>query len=169
MKKMMMIAMLCCTAATGFAQFQYTTKDNPPLKNNGERVYVTPAFDDKYRVVSDSPCYMYKRHGIVVLECPGVVFIPETGDNCEGPTGVALQDNGTFRIENTNVCTGGHSTETFKVNYEMPAGATPVYPASPHTPLVQGAPCYEYATKSGLVVMECPGLIFPAERKKTME
>ncbi len=57
MKTTILVSLLCLGSLCGFAQFQYTTKDHPILKEN-VRIPVTPAFDGPYTVVSDTPCYM---------------------------------------------------------------------------------------------------------------
>jgi len=55
----------------------------------------------------------------------------------------------------------------------MPAGATAAWPKSEYVSKVnpQCAPCYTYTRKSGLAVMECPGLWFvPTETvEKTVD
>ncbi len=163
MKKILAISLLCIGSLSGYAQTEYTTKNPPPLINNGPRVNVTPAFDEPFKVVSDNPCYMYEKHGLVVLECPGVLFTPEGGTLDQGvPTAVSLQDDGSINVQSSNSYTGNYP----KINIDVPANATPVYPKGDYTPLVQGPPCYEYTTKNGLVVMECPGLLFPPDHKE---
>ena len=163
MKTTIIISLLCLGAMTSFAQNEYTTKDTPPLINNGPRVYVTPAFDVPYKVVSDNPCYMYKKHGLVVLECPGILFIPQ-GVTTDVPSTVSVEGDGTITVQSSSTYTGNYP-KTYKVDFTVPANATPVYPKGPYTPLVQGPPCYEYTTPKGLVVMECPGAWFPPEHK----
>ena len=157
MKTTIFISLFCLGAMSGFAQeHRYTTKDLPPLVNNGPRVYVDPAFDGPYKVVSDNPCYVYKKHGLVVLECPGILFEPE-GVKTHTTSTVSVQDDGTINVQSSDTYTGNYP-KTYKVDFTVPANATPVYPKGQYTPLVQGAPCYEYTTPKGLVVMECPGL-----------
>lgn len=48
---------------------------------------------------------------------------------------------------------------------DMPASAAPAWPSSPYISKVDPhcAPCYTYTRKSGIEVMECPGLWFPPE------
>jgi hypothetical protein len=47
----------------------------------------------------------------------------------------------------------------------MPAGATPVWPKGAYTPTQDAScpPCYEYTSKHGVRIMECPYLQFPPE------
>ncbi len=56
---------------------------------------------------------------------------------------------------------------------DMPATAAPTWPSSPYISKVDPhcAPCYTYTRKSGLEVMECPGLWFPPEdaNKETID
>ena len=49
---------------------------------------------------------------------------------------------------------------------DMPANAKMVFPKTAYTPVQDPScpPCYEYTTKKGLKVMECPFLWFPPER-----
>lgn len=54
----------------------------------------------------------------------------------------------------------------------MPAHAARVWPKSAYIPIGEPAscpPCYEYKTKHGLVVMECPFLWFPPENEPSAE
>jgi len=48
---------------------------------------------------------------------------------------------------------------------DMPANAKLVFPKAAYTPVQDPScpPCYEYTTKRGLKVMECPFLWFPPE------
>ena len=163
MKTTIIISLLCIGSVSSFAQHQYTTKDVPPLVNNGPKVMVTPAFDGNYKVVTDEPCYMYKKHGLVVLECPGIWFEPETKQTDE-PTAMNVNTDGTITVQSSGSYTGNYP-KTYNVNFSVPAHATPVYPTGEYTSLVPGAPCYQYTTKKGLVVMECPGAWFPPENK----
>ncbi|MCW3121503.1 MAG: hypothetical protein JWQ38_995 [Flavipsychrobacter sp.] len=153
MKTTILISLLCLGSLAGNAQtqFQYSTKDNPPLVNNGKRIPVNPAFDAPFKVVSDTPCYMYKKNGLVVVDCPGVWFTPQTVTNED----INVQSQGTYM---------GNYPES-KVEAPIPANAVPVYPKGAYTPLTDGAPCYQYKTKKGLQVMECHGLWFPPESK----
>lgn len=79
MKTTLLLAMLSLASLSGFAQ---NTIDNktPNLKNNGKAVFVRPTFDRPYRVLFNPPCIEYKKHGVVVMECPGIMMAPESGD-----------------------------------------------------------------------------------------
>ncbi len=55
-----------------------------------------------------------------------------------------------------------------KKDPNMPKGAVPVWPKSDYTQLQDPScpPCYKYKSKkTGLMIMECPYLWFPAEHK----
>lgn len=48
----------------------------PLLKNDGTKIWLRPAYDEAYTIVQDPPCYIYKRHNLPVMECPGIKFEP---------------------------------------------------------------------------------------------
>jgi hypothetical protein len=78
MKTRLLIALM---AMTSFCTYAQTTENKTPeLKNNGPEVFVRPHFDRPFKVLFDPPCIEYKRHGLVVLECPGIMMAPESGD-----------------------------------------------------------------------------------------
>lgn len=79
MKTTLMLAIFSLATAACFAQ---NTSDNTTLqlKNNGPKVFVRPNFDRPFRVLFNPPCVEYKRHGLVVMECPGILMAPESGD-----------------------------------------------------------------------------------------
>ena len=169
MKTSLLISFLCLASMSGYAQYQYSTKNLPPLKNDGKRVAVTPAFDQPYTVVSEPAVYVYKRKdGLVVMECPGILFAPEHGtatvaENSSYQTTLDVTgDNTNVRSENTYMGNYPGSTARYIIHTVIPANAVPAYPSTPYTQL-QDPPCYQYTTKRGLVVMECHGLRFPPE------
>jgi hypothetical protein len=177
MKTTLLILFLSMGWMSSHAQFeyQYTTNDKPPLKNDGKRIPVSPAFSEPYTVVSDPACYMYKtQKGLPVLECPGVLFTssdapvlsavnPElqkenslSGDNANAGV-ISLRDSRSF--------TGNYPKACRRAPH-MPANAVPAWPESHYTPLQDPAcpPCYKYKSKkSGITIMECPYGNFPSE------
>ncbi len=159
MKTTLIISLLCLASLGSYAQTEYTTKNLPPLVNNGKAIPVTPAFDEPFTVVTDNPCYAYKRHGLVVLECPGVWFTPEK-KTIQETTVTVVKPNGEIRVQTEGTYMGYYPK--LKSDPDMPANAVPAYPTSPYIPLYD-PPCYTYKTKSGLEVMECHGLLFPPE------
>lgn len=142
-------------------QFEYTTKDNPPLVNNGKAIPVAPAFDAPFKVVSDTPCYMYKKNGVVVVNCPGVWFPPEVNDKSQNrQTRDDINENIDIQTSGSYL---GYYPQSRNIDVKVPENATPAYPSGAYTPLTNEAPCYTYKTKKGLEVMECHGLWFPPE------
>ena len=104
-----------------------------------------------------APCYTYTtKHGLSVMECPGLWFLPENG-------------TATQTAENLNVYTGntytGNYSKTCKRDPNMPVGAVPAWPTSPYvsTQAPECAPCYTYTSKHGIEIMECPFLYFLPE------
>jgi hypothetical protein len=159
MKNTLIISLLCIFSVAANAQYKYTTNDNPPLVNNGKAIPVTPAFSVPYKVMSNPACYMYKKHGLVVLECPGVWFEPEKEVVQSAARRNGWQTNGNMNVEYESNYTGRYP-QNLKPDPEMPANAVPVWPESSATPTLN-PPCYKYKTKKGLEVMECHGLLFP--------
>ncbi len=164
MKTTILVSLLCLGSLCSFAQFQYTTKDHPILKEN-VRIPVTPAFDGPYTVVSDTPCYMYIRHGLYVLDCPGIYFPPEkTAD--EDNIAAYVPATGEITVQGEKTYSGYYPGQTaLRRDPDMPANAVPAWPSTPYIPLYD-PPCYRYVDKHGLSVMECHGLQFPPEDKK---
>ncbi len=159
MKTTIIISLLSLVSIGGYAQSQYTTKDIPPLENNGKIVLVTPVFDKPFTVVSDPACYMYKRHGVVVLECPGVVFTPEKIVREQNYVH-AIQPNGNIWIESESAYSGNYPAP--RPDPDMPANAVPAKPSVPYVPSLD-PPCYKYTDNHGREVMECHVLTFPPE------
>ena len=117
------------------------------------------------------PCYTYtSKYGTDIMECPFVTFFPKqesrvAADNTVHPA----EDN---MVNGMNVIAErsytGEYPKSCKLDPHMPANAKPSWPESAYVSLVapQCAPCYTYTNKNGLVIMECPGLIFLPENKK---
>ncbi len=166
MKTMMMISLLCLAALTCFAQTRYTTNDHPTLKNNGQRIVVTPAFSEPFTIISEPACYMYKRHGLVVLECPGVLFTsPASLASTESQAPPFVTTDNITTTERSRSFTGNYPTRTNNVNIflnpaRIPSNAVPAWPSTPYVEL-SDPPCYRYTNKRGLKIMECPGLRLP--------
>jgi len=185
MKTTVLISLLCLAAVSSNAQyeFQYSTKDHPPLKADAKPIPVRPAFDGPYTVVTDTPCTMYKRHdGLYIVNCPGIYFPPE-----KEPVGVAVNPKpasqqtdeetatGGIRVERENAYSGYlPDRQTFcradlnycRVDPQMPANAVPAWPKNTSYIMLQDPPCYEYINKHGLKIMECHGLRFPPEHDR---
>ena len=164
MKTTILVSLLCLSSLCGSAQFQYTTKDHPILRQ-GERIPVTPAFDGAFTVVTDTPCYMYiSKHGLYVVDCPGVWFPPEKRTADEG-VAVYQPATGDITVQGEKSYSGYYPGKTaLRRDPEMPANAVPAYPTSPYIPLYD-PPCYRYIDKKGVSVMECHGLQFLPDKK----
>jgi len=80
MKATLILALLTFASVTGYCQTATDNNTTPELKNNGKEVFVRPNFDRPFKVLFNPPCIEYKRHGVVVMECPGIMMAPETGD-----------------------------------------------------------------------------------------
>jgi hypothetical protein len=174
MKTIIIISLLCIASMSSYAQYKYTTNDHPKLKT-GEVIPLTPAFNEPYTVTSEPACFMYKRpSGVVVMECPGVVFGPEqqvaaslynqpgnnvTTENIDVNNSRAYTGN--YPTVNNPVLSNYSNTYTIK-NARIPANAVPAYPTTPYIQL-QNPPCYKYTKRNGLKIMECNGVIFPPE------
>jgi hypothetical protein len=79
MKTTIVVALLTLISFGGYAQNHPDAKA-PELKNNGAAVFVRPNFDRPFKVLFNPPCMEYKRHGLVVMECPGIMMAPENGE-----------------------------------------------------------------------------------------
>ena len=108
-----------------------------------------------------APCYTYTtKRGLKVMECPGLYFKPE------GKTQAAVDpSNNEVNIQTPRAYTGNYP-KVCKRDPDMPAHAVPVWPKTEYIPTQdpECAPCYEYTSKHGVAVMECPFLYFPAEK-----
>ena len=99
------------------------------------------------------PCYQYRGiHGTMVMECP-FILPAQPGNTGSGPqtTNIDLQSQNTYT---------GNYPACNKIQ-GMPANAKLVYPRATYLPAGNPAcaPCYEYTTKRGLKVMECPNAL----------
>ncbi len=112
------------------------------------------------------PCYEYTtKRGLKVMECPFALFPPEKSATERTQTVTRTENNQTMAVESQNSYTGNYTSCAKELG--MPAGATPVYPKSAYVPTGSAdcPPCYEYTTKRGLKVMECPNLWFTQDNK----
>jgi len=169
MKTTVLISLLCIASLGSYAQ---ESKDQSVVKNTAvcrkyERMPAGATLawpSSQYISKVDpqcAPCYTYvRKSGLKVMECPGLWFPPEnvTSDmTTVHPWDVNVQDHNTYTGNYPKVC---------KRDADMPRGAKPAFPKSEYTPTQDPscAPCYTYTRKSGLKVMECPFLYFPAEK-----
>jgi len=173
MKTSLLISLFCIASIGSYAQD--VQKDQSATNNAVCRKYpdmpkgAKPAWPKTTPYVSNvapqcAPCYTYTRKsGLKVMECPGLWFLPEGAGKDNGNT---VQTDG-MNVQAQNVYTGNYP-KVCKRDPNMPANAVPVWPKGEYTPTQDPAcaPCYEYTTKHGLGVMECPYLYFPAEEEK---
>lgn len=115
------------------------------------------------------PCYEYRsKYGYMVMECPFLMFPPEHSTNANGAPlvteGTTLNGESAIEVQSQNTYSG-HYPAVCKRAPNMPAGAVPAWPKSQYTALQDPScpPCYEYRSKYGYMVMECPFLRFPPE------
>ncbi|MFI5196004.1 MAG: hypothetical protein ACHQD8_02850 [Chitinophagales bacterium] len=158
MKTTILISLLCLASVGSYAQDQSATNNNANCKRYpGMPAYAAPAWPKTpYIAKGDpecAPCYTYTtKHGLAVMECPGLWFLPE---------GTTTQN---LNVTSENVYMGNYP-KTCKRDPDMPKGAVPGWPKSPYvaTQDPQCAPCYTYTSKHGLEIMECPFLYFLPE------
>ena len=181
MKKTFLISLLIPiaigAALTTYAQssdVQTTTNNNgavckkfPNMPANAYPVWPKGAYTP-LEDPSCAPCYEYKRkNGIMTMECPYLQFPAEhsTADADALPPVTTAQANvNDVQYQGQNSYTGNYPV--CKRDPNMPANAKPVWPKGDYTPLEAQAcpPCYEYKSrKTGILIMECPYLRFPAE------
>jgi hypothetical protein len=155
MKKI--IILLLCLMAIG------SNAKTTHLRDNGKKVAVTPHFDRPYTIVQDPPCYEYKRHGLMVMECPGILFTPEITEKHTAHENTNDEDEavtGEISVHSERTYTGyAHTSYTMPElkNNGRHVAITPEF-NRPYT-VVQDPPCYLYK-RHGRVVMECPGILF---------
>ena len=177
MKTTILISLLCIASIGSYAQDN--AKDQSATKTQvGCRKYAempkgaVPAWPKSAYIPTGNPecapCYTYtSKHGLTIMECPGLWFLPEGSKAADaGTVGVQVPDN-SLNVVSGNTYTGNYP-KVCKRDPDMPRGAVPVWPKDAYTPTQspECAPCYEYTRKSGLTVMECPFLYFPAEKDK---
>lgn len=146
-------------------------KKAPNMPANAVMVFPKSA----YTPVQDPscpPCYEYTtKRGLRVMECPFALFPPEKSASERSAEATShtevtrTESNGsgtTVGMESQNSYTGNYNYSRCAKELNLPAGATPVYPKSAYVPSGNPdcPPCYEYTTKRGLKVMECPNLWF---------
>jgi len=182
MKKTFLISLLTLGAVTMYAQ-----SDNNSTNNNGavckkfqnmpaNAVAVWPK--GAYTPLEDpscAPCYEYKsKHGVMIMECPYLQFPAEHSTADAGAMNTDYVAPVTTAQANSNESVAMQGQNSYTGNYpvckrdpDMPANATPVWPKGQYTPLENQAcaPCYEYRSKHGVMIMECPYLQFPAEHR----
>jgi hypothetical protein len=175
MKKALIIPLFLLMAATSFAQtangpIKVNTavcRTDPDMPKNA--VLVWPKSD--YTPTQDpscAPCYEYKnKYGHTVMECPFLVFSKQADDAAQGATEITTQttDNGAMDVRSQGTYTGNYPACD---KNRFPKYSTPVWPKSAYIPTGNPncAPCYEYTSKHGVAVMECPYLVFLPEGKQ---
>jgi hypothetical protein len=169
MKTALIISLVCLASLSGYAQlkqYKYTTNDHPKLKV-GQRIPLTPVFNQPFTVVSEPACYLYKRpSGLEVMECPGILFAeaPSLGIVVNGRNNYSdrtvTSDNVNIRSERSYL---GNYPRRSVIQVTIPANALPAYPSTPYIQLTD-PPCYTYVNKNGLEIMECHGALFPPEK-----
>jgi uncharacterized Zn-binding protein involved in type VI secretion len=184
MKKTFLISLLSIAALTTYAQ----SSENPgvTISKNGAVCKQFPNMPANaypvwpkgtYTPLEDPscpPCYEYtSKHGTLRMECPYLQF-PAEHSTAGNTDNTELAPVTTARA-NANENVQYQAQSSYTGNYpvckqfpNMPANAHPVWPKGDYTPLEAQAcpPCYEYKSKkTGIMIMECPYLRFPAERK----
>ena len=114
------------------------------------------------------PCYQYTtKRGLQVMECPYATF---NADQTPSVTPIPLVttqngNNSTIDVLSQNTYTGNYPV--CKRDPDMPANAWLVWPKTAYKSNGNPAcaPCYEYKSKNGILVMECPDVTFLPENK----
>jgi len=170
MKNLLIISLISFAGYTATAQATHAVcKKAPNMPANAKLVFPKSAYTP-LQDASCPPCYEYTtKRGLKVMECPYAWFKPE-GTSTSAPVAVRTvthNDNGTMEMQSQNTYGGNYPSVCERLP-NMPADAKMVWPKSNYTPTGNPAcpPCYEYTTKRGLQVMECPNLWFPAEGKE---
>lgn len=186
MKTSLSILLLCLATTGSYAQ----STDQPATINTAVcktfpnmPARAVPVFPKTaYTPLEDPscpPCYEYRsKYGYMVMECPYLRFAPEHG-NKELTTDEAITvpytANTAYDANTKGNILVAETQHSFTGNYppvclraqNMPKGAKQVFPKSAYTPIEDPScpPCYEYRSKYGYMVMECPFLRFAPEHK----
>jgi hypothetical protein len=167
MKKIIIMSVLSLSTSVGFAQNANHNRCQPPTDMPAN---ATPVFPESaYTSAGDPscpPCYEYTtKRGLKVMECPDLLFKTESTEINVAKT-AQTSNNNDMAVQSESSYTGNYPVNCSK-DLNMPANAWPVWPKSDYraTSNTACAPCYEYRTKNGLLVMECPNLIFTDEKK----
>lgn len=179
MKTTIIISLLSLATLGAYAQSNQVCPKPANMPKNAVMVYPKSA----YTPVGDPscpPCYLYTRKsGLQVMECPYAWFKEGNDNNNQTvqttrystqptqATTAQTYTNGVISMESQRSYTGNYNYSQCAKDLRMPSGATPVYPKSAYVPTGNPdcPPCYEYTTKSGLKVMECPNLWFVQDNK----
>jgi hypothetical protein len=160
-KTTIIISLLSLSAFGAFAQSGSVNTNNtvckvaPRMPSNAVRVWPAETYIPTENKACP-PCYEYKRRsGLTVMECP---FLLPVAPGSTSATTVKMQEQNTY--------TGNYPS--CKRNADMPANAKYAWPTAHYIPTGNAAcaPCYEYKTKHGLKVMECPDALFPPANKE---
>ena len=170
MKTTLLISLISLASIGSYAQDQSAANNNATCKRYpGMPAYAVPAWPKTpYIAKGDpecAPCYTYTtKHGLTVMECPGLWFLPEHRTATETAVNIWQQPNTNLNVQTENTYTGNYPI-TCKRDPNMPDNAVPAWPKSPYvsTQSPECAPCYTYTSKYGLEIMECPFLYFLPE------
>jgi hypothetical protein len=171
MKKIFILPILLLIASYGFAQTDapdHAKKTgcltDPDMPRNAVPAWPKSAYTP-VEDASCAPCYEYtSKRGTVIMECPFLIFPSQASSMLPGTSAVATEHdvNGNVNVQEQHTYTGNYPACSKKL---YPPHSTPVWPKTAYTPTGNPdcAPCYEYTSKKGTVIMECPYLIFPSE------
>lgn len=168
MKTTLLVSLLLLAVSGVYAQSagKAVCKRSPNMPAGAKAVWPKSAYTP-LQDPSCPPCYEYRsKHGYMVMECPFLRFPAEHNDDGTALVTERTINNGENTIDvQTQSAWGGKYPAVCKRAPNMPLGAKPVWPKSEYTALQDPScpPCYEYKSKYGYMVMECPFLRFPAE------
>ena len=169
MKTAIIVSLLCLASMCVCAQTSTRTGHAVCKKAANMPKGARPVFPQgSYTALQDPscpPCYVYRsKYGYMVMECPFLRFPAERSIKSERMVTQKTAIDGAIEVEGQNVYSGYYPA-VCKRAPNMPKGARPVFPSSAYTPLQDPTcpPCYEYRSKYGYMVMECPYLRFAPE------
>ena len=175
MKKVFIIPLLLLVTFYADAQATNTPvrvndvvcKTDPDMPANAVRVWPKSAYTPT-QDPSCAPCYQYKnKYGHTIMECPFLIFSPADENVIPGAAVINVQatDNGDVNVQSQNTYTGNYPACD---RSRFPKYSTPVWPKSAYIPTGNPncPPCYEYTSKHGVAIMECPYLVFLPEGGK---
>jgi len=172
--------LLCITTIGAYAQStdKAVCKSFPNMPARAVPVFPKTAYTP-LEDPSCAPCYEYRsKYGYMVMECPYLRFPPEHGNkevatteairvpyNANSLDAAAKVETNTIEAQTQHAYSGNYPAVCLR-SPNMPKGAKQVFPKSEYTSLEDPScpPCYEYRSKYGYMVMECPFLRFPPER-----
>ena len=192
MKPIIIISLLCLSAAGSYAQSNDNTTDRQAIKERATAIYertngnmgavtqmhYNSTYSNVHALYPDAPAN-------AVPATPSSPYVALQNPPCykyknsrglevmECPGARFLPDGNATEATVTNEPSGNLSVQkegTYLGYYnnihslypQAPANAVAAYPTGPYTEL-QNPPCYSYTNKRGLKVMECPGARFEPE------